>query len=892
MKKQTQLLFAVAVVPMLSACARQLGANAPIQEIVSVAKTQVVSVAHAQVSPAVTQSSTRYAPTFRADDFSDFVGINGAPIKTRIYQDGPFKGAGTTFDPQVFYDLGIRHYRMALKYDLTLPDQPQQVLAAFKKSGAQALMLIDPNKSGTPSELVNLVRQYAPNTIGGIEGPNELNNKFPPQNLNLKYKGQTDEAAGSLYMSDVYAALKADAKTKSIPVVAFTAIFTDYRLAKPHDAFDYSSMHSYQNYDVPSSSLLQNITRFNNILPIGGICKPFVPTECGYNVEADVTNGTFKTGSLRAQALNIPMLLAEYFRHGIKRTYLFATQNADGYGLQESDLKTKRPSYFALKNFLSQIKDATWNPQTLKWNTKKFAPRALIFNYQAPPTIHSVTLQKSNGEYTLMIWNEVKNLDPDAKKDIINAPIAVSLKLQTPVQNQVTILTQNDKGAYDTTNATIQNGVLNLQVPSSVMLVKIKPQGVFKPEIEYSILKTPVNVVGTATEKQVDLTWAKSPSSNVAGYFVWRNDEHVATTSADELKFTDATAWVRPGLGYRYAVQAFDKSGNLSPKVEKIVKTAPKFPDLVPVSVEIPNVQAGQTFKLKGTYKNIGEGATPNDVVSGMTFLVDGGFTAYATTGGQSVAPGESITLEAQGGPSPNWKATAGTHVLRLQIDDINRVSGESNEYNNDLDRGFFIGTTKGKLLGASDPSPYQIDLTKEGPLDWINWGLNGKDSVVKKAGGKGGWSAVKDSGPGYRDATLGSPVRLTWSDGDTTKTQSGTNAGLWLNGVNHGFEFSAIADTTERVMKIYVSGLNGIRGKFVAHLSDDSAPDYVSTTWNGNAAFDWAPVPGNFMAVYTVRYKAASPQQTLKIQWILDGEPNSYVGQSRLQAATLALAK
>jgi hypothetical protein len=97
--------------------------------------------------------------------------------------------------------------------------------------------------------------------------------------------------------------------------------------------------------------------------------------------------------------------------------------------------------------------------------------------------------------------------------------------------------------------------------------------------------------------------------------------------------------------------------------------------------------------------------------------------------------------------------------------------------------------------------------------------------------------------------------------------------AGYWLTGVGHGFEFSVLADTTERVLRDYVSGVEGARGKFVATLSDGSAPEYVSTTWNGNASgFDWSPVPGGFAAVYTIRYRAASANQRLKLQWILGG--------------------
>ena len=265
------------------------------------------------VSIFLTAALVAQQPAYRANDFSDFVGISGAPIKTDIHVGGAHDGAGKTFEPQVFHDLGVRNYRIPLKYALTLPDQPQQVEKVYRETGARAMVLIDHNKFG--------------------------------QNQNLKYKDHTDEAAASLFMADVYKSLKADPATKDIPVIAYTSIFSDYREAGPHNSFDFGNIHSYQNYGVPSSSLLMNFTRFNNIYPDGATIKPFVPTECGYNVEADKANGTFTTGSLRAQALNIPILLTEYFNHGIRHAYLFAIHNADGYGLLESDLKTKRPDF-------------------------------------------------------------------------------------------------------------------------------------------------------------------------------------------------------------------------------------------------------------------------------------------------------------------------------------------------------------------------------------------------------------------------------------------------------------------------------------------------------------------------------------------------------------------
>jgi len=44
----------------------------------------------------------------------------------------------------------------------------------------------------------------------------------------------------------------------------------------------------------------------------------------------------------------------------------------------------------------------------------------------------------------------------------------------------------------------------------------------------------------------------------------------------------------------------------------------------------------------------------------------------------------------------------------------------------------------------------------------------------------------------------------------------------------------------------------------------------------------------GSFTGVYTLRYRAAAPGQTLAVTWTLSNEPNRFLGQAPLQAATL----
>lgn len=195
---------------------------------------------------------------------------------------------------------------------------------------------------------------------------------------------------------------------------------------------------------------------------------------------------------------------------------------------------------------------------------------------------------------------------------------------------------------------------------------------------------------------------------------------------------------------------------------------------------------------------------------------------------------------------------------------------------------------TPGSLLGTADPAPGSVDLTAEGTEDWVHWGQGGKEGVKRKASGGNKIGTLLDVGTGYRDATVGEGMSVRWSDGAPTAKVDDSHSGLWLNGVGHGYRFSAPADTHERTLRVYVSGIEGAGCVLSAHLSDGSAPDYVSPTFDGNLSNSWSAVPGGFTGVYTLRYRAAGPGQTLVVTWTLTTEPNRFLGQARLQAATL----
>jgi hypothetical protein len=103
----------------------------------------------------------------------------------------------------------------------------------------------------------------------------------------------------------------------------------------------------------------------------------------------------------------------------------------------------------------------------------------------------------------------------------------------------------------------------------------------------------------------------------------------------------------------------------------------------------------------------------------------------------------------------------------------------------------------------------------------------------------------TEEFGDGYLSATVGSAIQLNWNGGNGIAEKQNTYSGLWWNGVGHGTRFTVDAGTQERVLKLYVSGVNGARGKLEASLSDNSSPAVISTTWDGNRGNgNWAPIP------------------------------------------------
>ena len=636
-------------------------------------------------------------PAGRADDFVDSIGV----ATHWGYYDTPY-GNFEKAAP-LLGALGVRHVRDGL--------HPRE-RELWEKYGIKTTAIFGPGDVTAQMAQIKANRDL----IAMIEGPNEVD-IFPQS---AQYKGQKFPEGPRQYQNDLYAALRADAETANIPVIApSTARAGSNRTLRPLDAYDYLVMHSYAGGQKPSDSLEgdvnNNILNARSLQSAGSVAKPIVVTESGYHtaVGADQTIGGVQPGISEATgAKYFPRHFAEYWNAGITRTFTYeflnefadeATNAEASFGLVRRDF-TPKPAYVALKNLISLLSEAKWNGATKTWDKPAFAPRALDYDLSGDiKDVHSTLLEKADGTFILLLWREVSSWDTRAKTPIENASALVTVSFAAPVY--ASALRVSDNNPVSTIAGVPQQKVpiigqiptmrplflkrnavteVRLAVPDEIIALSIVPNNFLFPT-DQTAPAPPTDLSATTTGTTVALNWKPSPDQDVAGYFVSRLGRQLGR--ANGTAFSDAK--LEPATGYSYQVRAYDKDGNISAPTQIIAMTKNEFPDLVVAKVGLvagEDAVGGEAY-FEATLENRGSAPTPGEVTHGVAFTVDGEFIAWSDEFKGPLAPGQSVVVKSNSGPkgSATWKVGAGQHKIRALVDDVNRIN-EADESNNVLE--------------------------------------------------------------------------------------------------------------------------------------------------------------------------------------------------------------
>ena len=104
------------------------------------------------------------------------------------------------------------------------------------------------------------------------------------------------------------------------------------------------------------------------------------------------------------------------------------------------------------------------------------------------------------------------------------------------------------------------------------------------------------------------------------------------------------------------------------------------------------------------------------------------------------------------------------------------------------------------------------------------------------------------------------------------------------VSGTGRGFRVTVPADQTPRKLTLFVGATNA-NGRLVARLSDNSASEFANVPVR--------KVGSRWSGAYTLTYHAASPGQTLAVEWIQArgvASPGKAVPGVSIQGAALSL--
>ncbi len=178
------------------------------------------------------------------------------------------------------------------------------------------------------------------------------------------------------------------------------------------------------------------------------------------------------------------------------------------------------------------------------------------------------------------------------------------------------------------------------------------------------------------------------------------------------------------------------------------------------------------------------------------------------------------------------------------------------------------------------------VNLTVEGPLDWVHWGTYTETSLDRKINVTAQISDFRlVSPPGFP----GFPYQFSdnwngysWSDGTPDESVANTTTGVYAVGRGHGFEITVPAGTEVKTVKVYV-GAYGAIGSFQASLSDNSAPAYTDSSL--------ANETNGPSGVYTITFAGRSSASQLLVKWTVGFMEDMMFGNVTLQSAALTAA-
>jgi hypothetical protein len=309
--------------------------------------------------------------------------------------------------------LGILHVRDGVH--LQNDDYNAAVYGRWAQLGKQGIRfdaVVDPRNNLGPitPELLQKVFLLSNRTIESFEGPNEMD-----------ISGTSNWSTVDRDFNDsLYRAVRQMRDSGRVQLIGPSMAFASHgrEVGNISGRIDFGNLHSYPAGKLPSTIFPEQTELAKDLSGSHAI----IMTETGYHNALNDHNDQ-PAVSEAAAAKYVPRLFLENYIHGIPRTYLYELlDEAPDPGLKDNQLHwgiirangTEKPAFIALKNLISELDDHA-QPASLHqftWSLRSSNKSA----------IDHLLLEKANGEFDLILWQEIPSFDTKRQIDLNNTP--------------------------------------------------------------------------------------------------------------------------------------------------------------------------------------------------------------------------------------------------------------------------------------------------------------------------------------------------------------------------------------------------------------------------------------------------------------------------------------
>ena len=356
----------------------------------------------------------------RASDFLSTLGVD-----THIpYTDGGYVNLGNVVADLQY--LGITQIRNSLS-DGSYSSAPLSSDIYLAKQGIKFTTFVETSTTAGLNYILSLIDQVneaVPGSITAVEGPNEINNFL------LTFNGVSGLQGAIDLQKALYAGVHSDPNLPGIPVDYFTGYDMMGIGPNPYTTAvlaDYDTQHPYPTYGQAPAWFVSPSQSLPNEGPVYG---PAVYTETGYSTYGGSSGGLVPVNQ-DVQAKYTLDLLMDAAKDGISKTYLYQLMDAyqpgspqgdDGFGLFDPNNAPKEAAT-AIHNLTSILAANGTGSNTFTTTPLNYSVAGL------PSTGNNMLMEKSNGAYEIVVWNEPKIWNESTGTEITAPTVNVDVQL-------------------------------------------------------------------------------------------------------------------------------------------------------------------------------------------------------------------------------------------------------------------------------------------------------------------------------------------------------------------------------------------------------------------------------------------------------------------------------